>query len=147
MMNDWDDDNDEDERKPAARPSDSARNVGSPSTESLVSRQLGLNSTTIDNDFRDIDKTDDENLVQSVIGEIPFLITHWLNGYSQNGCSIPYIGDDDPSPASLLSTEARKAALKQIQKATSNLAVAFQALGAFGTTKKVRSAVTTMLSI
>ena len=148
MMNDMDDDDDgEDARKPAARPTTSMR---SPSTaESISSPQYGRTST-MDGNHLSIppnegiinDDDDDSSVIQSVAGEIPFLITHWLAGYTQRDGTAHDTCDavsscTDTTTSSLLSNEARIAAIKQIQKATSDLAVAFQTLGAFGTIPKV----------
>ena len=88
------------------------------------------------------DDDDDSSVIQSVAGEIPFLITHWLAGYTQRDGTAHDTCDavsscTDTTTSSLLSNEARIAAIKQIQKATSDLAVAFQTLGAFGTIPKV----------
>jgi hypothetical protein len=151
MNNDLnDDDDDEDERKPAARPT-SNTTVRSPSSDAISLQQPRLKSTTNDNDLSippNGDSVDDGgNVVQSVIGEIPFLITHWLTGYSRSSGGTVSVAEDDPPPASpRLSHEARNAAMKQIQKATSDLAAAFQTLGAFGSSKKVSSSRTIALN-
>ena len=121
-MNDLDDDEDEDERKPAARPS--CTNVRSPSTESISSQQRRMKSTTNDSDFSippNGDINDDDTAVQSVAGEIPFLITHWLTGYSRSSCT-KHAGANDESPTTsntsslLSSTEAQNAAIKPANK-------------------------------
>ena len=142
MMNDMDDDDGEEARKPAARPTTST-------AESISSPQYGRTST-MDGNHLSIppnegiinDDDDDSSVIQSVAGEIPFLITHWLAGYTQrDGTAHDMCGAvsscTDNTTSSLLSNEARIAAIKQIQKATSDLAVAFQTLGAFGTIPKV----------
>jgi hypothetical protein len=147
MMNDSDDDEEEDARKPAARPN---TNVKSPSMESVASPPPDrwtstTGSTTRSNDLLTLphdENADNINVIQSIPGEIPFLITHWLTGYFQNRYNRSDINDcastsGSSITTSLQSNEARNAAMNQIQKATNDLAVAFQTLGAFGTTRKV----------
>jgi hypothetical protein len=147
MMSDLTNIEEEDERKPAARPT--ANNVKNLSTQSISSQQLRLMdhdlnappNRAIDDDDHD-DNDDVDNMVQALAGEIPFLIMHWLNGYSRTGATNHDAEDDSlrtsqNTASSQLSTEARNAAMRQIQKATSDLALAFQTLGAFGTTQKV----------
>ena len=57
--------------------------------------------------------------------DVPFLVTHWLANYHQGESK-----DDNEDPE-------RKEAMQKIRKATSEIASAFCALGAFGTTFRV----------
>ena len=157
MMNDLEGSDEEDARKPAARPRTctTGNNVTSPfNLESIASPTLEdrLTNTTHSNDRMmqpkdEINNGDDTSstVIQSVAGELPFLITHWLSGYSQtsrchNNNNINDAGapmDSGTVNTSLRSDAAQNAAMKQIHKATTDLAMAFQTLGAFGTTRKV----------
>lgn len=67
--------------------------------------------------------------------ELPFLVTHWLQNFDPSAS----IGDRllGPSPATS-EDRAKQVALERIRKATSELASAFTALGAYGSFSTVR---------
>jgi hypothetical protein len=140
-MNEFEEDDSDDARKPAARPSPIATTISKSSP-----------STTHDNDndpsvLEESADTNDIPVMQSVTGEIPFLVTHWLSGYpyAATTARVHHDDDDDDDDDQLANYDERKkkdaiarhAAMQQIQRATAQLAVAFQTLGAFGTTRKV----------
>ena len=140
-MNEFEEDDSDDARKPAARPSPVATTI------SKLSPPTTHNN---DNDPSVLEETADTNditVMQSVTGEIPFLITHWLSGYPNAATAAAHHqhDDDDDDDDQLAKYDERKkedaiarhAAMQQIQRATAQLAVAFQTLGAFGTTRKV----------
>jgi hypothetical protein len=95
---------DEDTRKPAARP-------------------------TIDRPVLR-DQSPADTVALPVTGELPFLVTHWLSGYSS-------VGDDQQHAR----TEDQQAALAKIRNAAADLASAFSVLGAFGSFMRVSVAV------
>lgn len=101
------DDDDEDSRKPAARPT-----VRNPTfvLDAMNSTTTALPTTT---------------MVPSSCtsaAELPFLVTHWLAGLATATDTVPV---------------SHMSALLRIQQAAGDLAEAFTALGAFGTTIKV----------
>lgn len=104
-MNHSDDESMED-AKPAAKPSARPDNRGSaPNVPPTVgAKDAGATSSPL------------------VPGEVPFLITHWLAGYSNHA-----------------QTQQNPEAMAKIQAATRQLAEAFSETGAFGQAK-VRSA-------
>jgi hypothetical protein len=126
MANDFDDD-DEDSRKPAARPTTSPIVQMSSRQHHQIRNVEGV----LDNIQASL-QTDEDDVIQQRSCEIPFLITHWLTGYNKR-----IIHDEISYTASQTSFDERNAAIATIQKATTDLAAAFQALGAFGTTMNV----------
>lgn len=57
--------------------------------------------------------------------ELPFLVTHWLQNYQ---------GPEDEGD------EEREEAIERLRNATSDMAVAFSSLGAYGTSSRVSDA-------
>lgn len=76
--------------------------------------------------------------------ELPFLVTHWLRNFQASQGTAPE--GSDSAASSGVSEEQRKAALGRIQRATSELASAFSALGVYGTASVVSSSMSTMPS-
>lgn len=72
--------------------------------------------------------------------ELPFLVTHWLQNFNPNananaeGETFQAEADTDNNTAT-----QRRAALERIRRATSELASAFTALGAYGESTVVSS--------
>jgi hypothetical protein len=64
--------------------------------------------------------------------ELPFIVTHWLQNYN------PDANRDERSFSAVPEDAVKKAALERIRKATSELASAFTALGAYGSFTVVR---------
>lgn len=56
------------------------------------------------------------------LSELPFLVTHWLANYQESG-------EGDP--------QDRKEAIERLRNAASEMACAFSALGAYGTSTRV----------
>ena len=65
---------------------------------------------------------------QQVLGELPFLVTHWLAGYHHRSTTA------DAVPAE---SEEQTKAVQTIERAANDLASAFATLGAFGTASRV----------
>ena len=107
-------DDDEEVRKPAAANLD----------ETYHRHSVEQISDNIDGKVSENTLLGHETLVETVVGELPFLVTHWLSGYSMDGREI-------------LKTDEETAALLKIRKATADLASAFTTLGAFGKSTKV----------
>lgn len=103
-------DSDDYDTKPAAKPSKSDASAKPLSDDTTVSK--GCNSGYVD--------------IQTVEGELPFLVTHWLSG----------IAEDDS-----VASEERALAIQKIQQAAVQLSSAFATLGAFGYSMRVRCAV------
>lgn len=108
MINHNEDDEEEDSRKPAARPTLRRPTVTSPDV---------MDSTTMV-----LPTSGPVPFPSTIAGELPFLVTHWLAGFATTNT---------------LPTNASSSALFRIQQAAGDLAEAFSALGAFGTSIKV----------
>lgn len=65
---------------------------------------------------------------QQLLGELPFLVTHWLAGYHRSTA--------DTVPAE---SEEQTKAVQTIEQAAKDLASAFATLGAFGAASRVSS--------
>lgn len=66
--------------------------------------------------------------------ELAFLVTHWLRNFNQtNGSNAAA----SPNDATTMDDRSKREALERIQRATSDLASAFSALGTFGTATAV----------
>jgi hypothetical protein len=66
--------------------------------------------------------------------ELPFLVTHWLaNLHHQNPRS-----DNEPNEEGEHERARRRDAIRRIRQAASDLASAFEDLGAFGVASRVR---------
>jgi hypothetical protein len=103
------DDDEEDCRKPAAQPS--------PPTQQTLRTDPIETSSAVET-FQP-----ESDVLHTITGEVPFLITHWLAGFTDR-----------------TAVEAESevvAAMSKIQKATEDLAIAFQTLGAYGKMMKV----------
>ena len=111
-------DEDEEDAKPAARPSKAAAAAGAAEQSS---------DTTAATDQSHQTEAD-------VTGELPFLVTHWLSGYHQHSSGASPQQQHPPQQLS----EEQAAALRKIQHAASELSSAFCTLGAFGSSARVR---------
>jgi len=111
-------DEDEEDAKPAAKPSPKADG-----TISTTTTEDADSTTAADPQG----ESEQQQQLQPVTGELAFLVTHWLSGYRAN------------LPAAADLTEEQAAAWQKIQYATQELSSAFATLGAFGSAPKVRN--------
>jgi hypothetical protein len=72
-----------------------------------------------------------------VPSELPFLVTHWLSQYGSHATDTEQRFDS----LERIDNDQRREALERVRRATSELASAFSALGAFGVSSIVSSVI------
>jgi hypothetical protein len=101
-------------------PNDDGLGIPTGTSDEIRTLNSESSTTTIDTD----------KITMNVAQETPFLVTHWLSEYEMRY---------SPQGTNEEGFEARQDALKRIRRAASELASAFSAIGAYGTTSKVRN--------
>ena len=69
--------------------------------------------------------------------ELAFLVTHWLRNFNQTNGSNAASQNNATAATTTIDDRSKREALERIQRATSDLASAFSALGTFGTATAV----------